>query len=52
MSEEKPVVNWMSGTGATGGYMIEGGSDKIVADPNTTTGSICLLLQRRNLDGL
>ncbi len=52
VSEEKPVVTWMSGTGASGGYMIAVGSDKIVAHPNTITGSIGVILQITNLEGL
>ncbi|MEG9482696.1 signal peptide peptidase SppA [Mannheimia sp. HC-2023] len=38
--EGKPVVASMGGTAASGGYWIAATSDKIIASPNTITGSI------------
>ncbi|MBN2100798.1 signal peptide peptidase SppA [Candidatus Dojkabacteria bacterium] len=50
--KKKKVVTWMSGMGASGGYLIAAGSDKIVAHPSTITGSIGTVLQVSNLDEL
>jgi protease IV len=49
---EKPVVTWMSGMGASGGYMIAAGSDAIFAHPATFTGSIGVIMEVTNLEGL
>jgi protease-4 len=51
-SEEKPVVTWMSSLGASGGYLVAVGSDKIVAHPNCITGSIGTILEVSNLEEL
>ncbi|MCS6832025.1 MAG: signal peptide peptidase SppA, partial [Flammeovirgaceae bacterium] len=40
MSEKKPIIASMSDVAASGGYYIAMGCDKIVAQPNTITGSI------------
>lgn len=50
--EEKKIVTWMSGMGASGGYMVAAGSDKIVAHPGCLTGSIGVILQLSNIDEL
>lgn len=50
--EEKKVVTWMSGMGASGGYLIAAGSDKIVSHPGCLTGSIGVILQLSNMDDL
>jgi protease IV len=52
VSEEKPVVTWMSSMGASGGYMIAVASDKIIAHPGTMTGSIGVIMQLTDLQGL
>lgn len=48
----KPVVVSMSDVAASGGYWIATPADKIVADPNTITGSIGVLTGKLNLSGL
>lgn len=50
--EEKPVVTWMSGMGASGGYLIAAGTDHIAAHPGAMTGSIGVILEVTNLEGL
>lgn len=50
--EEKKIVTWMSGMGASGGYLVAAGSDKIVAHPGCLTGSIGVILQLSNMDDL
>lgn len=52
VSAEKPVVTWMSGMGASGGYMIAAGSDVIIAHPAAITGSIGVILEATSLEGL
>ncbi|MEX0769255.1 MAG: signal peptide peptidase SppA [Balneolaceae bacterium] len=39
-SNEKPVVAYMGNVAASGGYYIAMGADRVVASPNTITGSI------------
>jgi protease IV len=51
-NSEKPVVVSMSDTAASGGYWIAAPASKIVADPNTVTGSIGVLVGKFNLAGL
>jgi protease-4 len=51
-SSEKPVVAWMSSLGASGGYLVAVGADKIVAHPNCITGSIGTILEVSNMDEL
>lgn len=48
----KPVVVSMSDVAASGGYWISVNANKIVADPNTITGSIGVLIGKLNLSGL
>jgi protease IV len=50
--EVKPVVVSMSDVAASGGYWIASPADKIVADPNTITGSIGVLIGKMNVSGL
>jgi len=38
--EDKPVVTFMQGVAASGGYYVSVGSDKIVAEPTAITGSV------------
>jgi protease IV len=48
----KPVVVSMSDVAASGGYWIAMDADKIVADPNTITASIGVLIGKLNISGL
>ena len=48
----KPVVVSMSDVAASGGYWIASPANKIVAEPNTITGSIGVLIGKLNLAGL
>lgn len=48
----KPVVVSMSDVAASGGYWIAAPARKIVADPNTITGSIGVLIGKFNISGL
>jgi protease IV len=48
----KPVVVSMSDVAASGGYWIAAPARKIVADPDTITGSIGVLIGKFNLSGL
>ena len=48
----KPVVTWMSGMGASGGYLVASASDQILAHPATITGSIGVVLELTDLEGL
>jgi protease-4 len=48
----KPVVVSMSDVAASGGYWIASPANKIVADANTITGSIGVLIGKLNLAGL
>jgi protease-4 len=48
----KPVVVSMSDVAASGGYWISAQANKIVADPNTITGSIGVVIGKMNLSGL
>jgi protease-4 len=41
---DKPVVAFMQGVAASGGYYVSVGSEKIVAEPTTITGSIGVIL--------
>lgn len=49
---EKPVVVSMSDVAASGGYWIAMDASKIVADPNTITASIGVLIGKFNISGL
>jgi protease IV len=48
----KPVVVSMSDVAASGGYWIAAPARKIVADPDTITGSIGVLIGKFNISGL
>ena len=48
----KPVVVSMSDVAASGGYWISAPANKIVADPNTITGSIGVIIGKFNISGL
>lgn len=48
----KPVVASMGGTAASGGYYIAAAADRIVANPNTLTGSIGVIFTLPNYEGL
>ncbi len=47
----KPVVAYLEGVAASGGYYISAPADKIIAYPTTVTGSIGVILQFLNLSG-
>src|SRR6202453_926021 len=51
-NEVKPVVVSMSDVAASGGYWIAAPARKIVADRNTITGSIGVLIGKMNVSGL
>ena len=51
-TEQKPVVVSMSDVAASGGYWIAMGANKIVADPDTITASIGVLIGKFNISGL
>jgi protease-4 len=48
----KIIVASMGDVAASGGYYLAAGSDHIVADPGTITGSIGVILEFGNLEGL
>ncbi|MGA8143217.1 MAG: signal peptide peptidase SppA [Candidatus Acidiferrales bacterium] len=48
----KPVVVSMGDVAASGGYWIAAPANKIVADPNTITGSIGVIIGKFNISGL
>jgi protease IV len=48
----KKVVATMSDVAASGGYYLAAAADKIVANPGTITGSIGVIIQFGNLEGL
>jgi protease IV len=50
--KDKPVIASMSDTAASGGYYIAMAANKIVAQPNTITGSIGVISGKFNLGGL
>jgi len=52
VSETKTIVVSMGGTAASGGYYISTKADKIVALPTTMTGSIGVISQIMNIEGL
>lgn len=52
VKEEKPVVTWISSTGASGGYYVAVATDTIIAHPDTITGSIGVILEVSSLEGL
>jgi protease IV len=52
LKKKKKVVASMGSVAASGGYYIACGADRIFANPGTLTGSIGVLLQMPNVDGL
>lgn len=48
----KPVVAWMREVAASGGYYVSANADRIVAHPQTMTGSIGVILELANVTGL
>jgi len=52
VKETKPIVVSMGGTAASGGYYISTQANKIVALPTTMTGSIGVIYQVTNIEGL
>lgn len=48
----KPIWEYMAHYAASGGYMISMNSDKIYANPNTTTGSIGVIMSGYDMTGL
>jgi protease-4 len=50
--DAKPVVVSMSDVAASGGYWIAAPANKIVADPNTITGSIGVIIGKFNVSGI
>jgi protease-4 len=51
-AREKPVVASMGAVAASGGYYVAAGANKIVANPGTITGSIGVLMEFVQLEGL
>lgn len=49
---EKPIWVYMAHYAASGGYMVSMASDKIYANPNTTTGSIGVIMSGYDMTGL
>ncbi|MDR1882422.1 MAG: signal peptide peptidase SppA [Prevotella sp.] len=52
LKEKKPVVVSMGGYAASGGYYISCNASKIIAEPNTLTGSIGIFGMFPNVEGL
>lgn len=50
--KKKPVVALMGDVAASGGYYLAAGCDKIVAHPGTLTGSIGVIFEVGNIEGL
>ena len=48
----RPVWDYMAHYAASGGYLISMAADKIYANPNTTTGSIGVIMSRFDMTGL
>lgn len=51
-AEDKPVVASLGAVAASGGYYIAAATDRIVANPGTLTGSIGVIMQLAELEGL
>jgi protease IV len=49
---KKPVVAWITDTGASGAYLVASSADKIVANPASTVGSIGVILTLTDLSQL
>lgn len=52
LREKKPVVASLGAVAASGGYYVASAADAVVANPGTLTGSIGVILQLTNLQGL
>lgn len=52
LSEKKPVVASMGNVSASGGYYIACAANKIIANPGTITGSIGVIFEYMNLEGV
>lgn len=52
VAKKKKVVASMGSVAASGGYYVAVGADKIVANPGTLTGSIGVLMDYTNVEGL
>ncbi|MBM4381648.1 MAG: signal peptide peptidase SppA [Deltaproteobacteria bacterium] len=52
LSAKKKVVASMGSTAASGGYYIAAGAEKIFANPGTLTGSIGVIFQLPNVEGV
>jgi protease-4 len=52
LSAKKPVVASMSSVAASGGYYVAAAAKKIVANPGTLTGSIGVIMEFSNIEGL
>jgi protease-4 len=50
--KKKPIVTVMGDVAASGGYYLAAGTDKIVAHPGTITGSIGVIFETGNVEGL
>jgi protease-4 len=48
----KPVVACMTSLAASGGYYVAAGADVIIASPTTVTGSVGVIMQFINVEGL
>src|SRR5262245_56996769 len=48
----KPVVASLGGTAASGGYYVAAPADQVIAEPTTLTGSIGVITEIPNLEGL
>lgn len=51
-NSKKPVVSWISDSGASGAYLAATGSDKIVASNSSMVGSIGVIMDLTNLSEL
>ena len=51
LREKKPVVAYMSGVAASGGYYVSALAQRIIAQPLTITGSIGVISMKPNLQG-
>lgn len=51
-AKDKPVVASMGAVAASGGYYIAAAADRIVANPGTLTGSIGVIMQMAEFEGL
>jgi len=48
----RPVVAWLMGVAASGGYYVACAADRIVASPTTITGSVGVVMKFYNVEGL